>query len=108
MLHPCADSPSHGDNAYEDGAHDGCVGFPIRRLGIPTTGRRPDVLWVPVRASDMQWGLIESVTYGTFPPPPIVMCNCADWCVPSTWSSRHEVADGCELARARFLAEILW
>jgi hypothetical protein len=41
------DAPDKSRDAEDDGRHDDGVGFPVGRLGIPTTGRRPDVLWVP-------------------------------------------------------------
>jgi hypothetical protein len=39
--------PDHCDDADTDNAHDGGVGLPVGGLGVPTTGRRPDVLRVP-------------------------------------------------------------
>jgi hypothetical protein len=41
--------PGHADDAGEDEADDGGVALPVGGLRIPTTGRRPDVLGVPVR-----------------------------------------------------------
>jgi hypothetical protein len=42
----CAEHPGHADDAAEGEAYDGGVGFPVGGLGVPTTGRRPDVLGV--------------------------------------------------------------
>jgi hypothetical protein len=41
-----ADHPDHADDAAEDQAHDGRVALPVVGLGVPTAGRRPDVLGV--------------------------------------------------------------
>ena len=41
--------PDHGGNAKDDQAEDGGVLLPVGRLGVPTTGRRPDVLGVAER-----------------------------------------------------------
>lgn len=40
--------PNESCDAENNGAEDGSVGLPVGRLGIPTTGRRPDVLGVAV------------------------------------------------------------
>jgi hypothetical protein len=66
--------PGHADNADEDGAHDECVGFPVRGLRIPTTGRRPDVLGVPGSVNTGSKVPLGHVSYAIFPPPPIVNC----------------------------------
>ena len=47
VLEVCAEHPGGTDDAGEHGAHDGGVGLPVCGLGIPTTGRRPDVFRVP-------------------------------------------------------------
>jgi hypothetical protein len=36
ILPVCADHPGHADDAAEDEAHDGGVGPPVGRLGVPT------------------------------------------------------------------------
>ena len=46
ILAVCAQHPGHSDDAAEGEAYDGGVGFPVGGLGVPTTGRRPDVLGV--------------------------------------------------------------
>lgn len=43
-----AELPRNGDDAEHGGAGDERVGAPVGRLGVPTTGRRPDVLGVTV------------------------------------------------------------
>lgn len=68
----CAEHPGHADDATEGEAYDGRVGFPVGGLGVPTTGRRPDVLGV---SSQRQLGTdkrLAGYSYGIFPPPPIV------------------------------------
>jgi hypothetical protein len=40
--------PRHGHNRRHDGARDDGVALPVGRLRVPTTGRRPDVLGVPI------------------------------------------------------------
>jgi hypothetical protein len=69
-----AEPPGHADNADEDGAHDEGVGFPVRGLRIPTTGRRPDVLGVPGSVNTGSKVPLGHVSYAIFPPPPIVTC----------------------------------
>jgi hypothetical protein len=74
VLAVCAEHPGQSDDAAEGKAYDGRVGFPVSRLGVPTTGRRPDVLGVSianVRCALRVQFMRES--YGIFPPPPIVM-----------------------------------
>lgn len=39
----------HGGESEDNSTHDEGVGFPIRRLSIPTTSGRPDVLGVARR-----------------------------------------------------------
>lgn len=43
-----ADLPDNGNNTGHDGTDDGGVTLPVRGLGVPTTGRRPDVLGVAI------------------------------------------------------------
>ncbi len=43
-----AQLPGCGDKAEHDEAHDGGVLPPVRRLAVPATGRRPDVLGVAI------------------------------------------------------------
>ena len=45
-----AEFPGHCSNHHNDTARNCRVGFPVRWLTVPTTGRRPDVLWVPRRS----------------------------------------------------------
>jgi hypothetical protein len=52
VLEVCAQHPGHSDNAADGEAYDGCVGSPVGGLGVPTTGRRPDVLGVSVAVLD--------------------------------------------------------
>ena len=42
-----AEPPRHGHNAEQDRTGDERVRPPVRRLRVPATGRRPDVLGVP-------------------------------------------------------------
>lgn len=42
----CAEHPGHADNAAEGEAYNSRVGFPVCGLGVPATGRRPDMLGV--------------------------------------------------------------
>ena len=44
-----AEHPDHADDAAEGEAYNGRIGFPVGGLGVPTTGRRPDVLGVSTR-----------------------------------------------------------
>lgn len=77
VLPVCADGPGHGDNAAEHKAHDSCVGLPVVGLGVPTTGRRPDMLGVPVATSEVAGRqALEVQSHGILPPPPIVKCGC--------------------------------
>jgi hypothetical protein len=62
-----ADAPCEGDNADDCSAHNGSVGLPVLWLGVPTTGWRPDVLWVSVidvlasggRSESEEWKSID-------------------------------------------------
>lgn len=54
VLSVCADHPGHSDDAAEHEAHDSRVALPVGGLGVPTTGRRPDVLRVPVAMSEVR------------------------------------------------------
>jgi hypothetical protein len=54
VFQPCADGPGHSDDAGEHQAHDGRVAFPVGGLGVPTSGRRPDVLGVSAAVSPVQ------------------------------------------------------
>lgn len=73
----CAETPGSSANACDHGAHNHGVGLPVGRLAVPTTGRRPDVLWVPKDVRDTEITPIELPTYGIFPPPPMLKCVCA-------------------------------
>ena len=73
----CAEHPDHSNNAAEGEAYDGRIGFPVGGLGVPTTGRRPDVLGVPIpclASVPRAIGILGS-PYGIFPPPPIVVVS---------------------------------
>jgi hypothetical protein len=85
VLAVCAQHPGHSDDAAEGEADDGRVGFPVGGLGVPTTGRRPDVLGVSEKLVCACCQL-HQISYGIFPPPPIV-------CVVGSWmlSSEREV-----------------
>ncbi len=48
MLDFCAVHPSSRSNAAHNDKHDGCVGPPIGWLSVPTTRRRPDMLWISI------------------------------------------------------------
>lgn len=54
VLSVCADHPDHADDAAEDQAHDGRVALPVVGLGVPTSGRRPDVLGVTAGVSGVE------------------------------------------------------
>lgn len=43
-----AQVPDHSSDAKDADTENGRVGLPVGRLGVPTTGRRPDVLGIPV------------------------------------------------------------
>jgi hypothetical protein len=68
----CAEHPGHADDAAEGEAYNGRVGFPVGGLGVPTTGRRPDVLGVSSRRQRCTGNQLAGFSYGIFPPPPIV------------------------------------
>lgn len=74
----CAVAPNHCDNAGHDGAHDGGVGLPVVRLGVPASGGRPDVLWVAIRYLDQPLRVAqkqsEMFAYGILPPPLRSIC----------------------------------
>lgn len=80
-----ADHPGHADYAAYDEAHDGGVCFPVGRLRIPTSGRRPDVLGVPVGVRSAPREALEHGTYGILPPPPMIASSSAGWW---WWSQR--------------------
>lgn len=50
VLSVCADAPRHSCDSNDDTEHNGSVCAPVLGLSVPTTGRRPDVLGVPVVA----------------------------------------------------------
>ena len=67
--------PNKSCDAENNGAEDGSVGLPVGRLGVPTTGWRPDVLGVAVIcgiAKVRSWvgGASSGETHGTLGPPP--------------------------------------
>lgn len=86
VLESPAEHEGSSDKAQYGNADDGSVCFPVGGLCVPAAGRRPDVLWVSATG---QLGVPEATegnTYGILPPPPIVMCACADfrcWLSPS-------------------------
>jgi hypothetical protein len=62
--------PDHSCDSDEDGAQDGCVGFPVGGLRIPATGGRPDVLGVPGQseaASLSNWRLFLTGSFLLLP-----------------------------------------
>jgi hypothetical protein len=69
-----AEFPHHCSDHDNDAACNGSVGLPVRGLTVPTTGRRPDVLWVPGKSIFASSRALKLQTYGIFPPPPIVKC----------------------------------
>jgi hypothetical protein len=79
VLAVCAHHPGHADDAAEGEAYDGRVGFPVGGLGVPTTGRRPDVLGVSITNIRDARGVNSSKTHGIFPPPPIVIVYADSW-----------------------------
>lgn len=46
LFELCTCCPRHGYNTKYASSHNCCVCFPIGRLRVPSTGGRPDVLWV--------------------------------------------------------------
>ena len=46
VLSVCADHPGHSDDAAENETHGCGVPFPVGGSRVPTSGWRPDVLWV--------------------------------------------------------------
>jgi hypothetical protein len=87
-----ADSPC--DASYSDyhKTEKRCILFPIGRLRVPTTGRRPDMLWIAVTCEwsrtrifsggRTEHGLSSSIRPSTAASP----CSCADSprpCCPS-------------------------
>jgi hypothetical protein len=78
VLEVCAHCPGHADDAGEHQAHDGRVAFPVGGLGVPTSGRRPDVLGVSAAVSEAQDDVLGPQTYGILlPPPPMIAIECA-------------------------------
>jgi hypothetical protein len=96
VLSVCADHPGHSDDAAHDEAHDGRVGLPVGGLRVPTTGRRPDVLWVSAAVRRAILRPLSRCTYGILPPPPMIASCSADW-----WGSRSW-----RVSRSRDAAEI--
>jgi hypothetical protein len=96
VLSVCADHPGHSDDAAHDEAHDGRVGLPVGGLRVPTTGRRPDVLWVSATVRPATLKTLSICTYGILPPPPMIASCSADWW--GSWSWR--------VSRSRDAAEL--
>lgn len=79
VLSVRAHAPGHGCDSDDNTNHDGGVCAPVLGLGVPTTGRGPDVLRVPVVAMSSAIGIPCALrnscyTYGTLAPPPISAC----------------------------------
>lgn len=51
-----AELPGDGDNGRHDDTGNDRVSLPVRRLSVPATGRRPDVLGVPLRRDSLGAG----------------------------------------------------
>jgi hypothetical protein len=72
-----ADHPRHSDDAAQDEAHDGRIRSPVGGLGVPTSGRRPDVLGVSAAVSQAPIGAVTGGAYGILlPPPPMIASSC--------------------------------
>lgn len=99
VFEVCADHPGHSDDAAEDEAHDGRVAFPVSGLGVPTSGRRPDVLWVSSGVSYAPGEALRKSAYGTLLPPPPMIARyrvVSWWCCPASFT---EVAMRCGARR---------
>lgn len=51
----CTEVPYECCDAEDGETKDGCVGFPVRRLSVPATRRRPDVLGISSIVSISAW-----------------------------------------------------
>ena len=77
MLFLGANLPEKGSKTDDDQTHDCRVGFPIMRLGIPSTCWRPHMLGITVEVNcQMHRAWYRSVvhgdkSYGILGPPPI-------------------------------------
>jgi hypothetical protein len=83
VLEVCAGHKSHAHDSGENEANDSRVALPVGGLGVPTSGRRPDVLWVSAGVNMGSREALEKTTYGILPPPPMVANVCA-----GSWGSR--------------------
>lgn len=83
VLEVRAGHESDADDAGKDEAYDGRVALPVGGLGVPTSGWRPDVLWVSEAVSSASCAALEKGAYGILPPPPMIANVCA-----GSWGSR--------------------